>query len=146
MAGKKFRFSLDGVLTVRHHQTVKAEQALDVAARARRMQEEQLAAAEANLAGLPSARPGAAIGLADIQRQAAHRSDAMKARAAARHALDASHRHEGTARRALTAARVPEEALVTLRERERAAHRTAALRAEEAVIDEHVTASYARRA
>ena len=146
MSGKKFRFTLDSVLTVRRHQTAKAEQVVAAAITARRNEEERLAAAEQRLAALPGANAGDVLGPADFQRQAAHRQEAMQARAAVRRSLDMARRRETTAHTALTDARRPEEALSTLRENEWDAFRKEALRAEEATLDEFAVVRHARRA
>jgi flagellar FliJ protein len=145
MSGKKFRFSLDSVLTVRRHAAAKAEQAVAAALQARRAEEARLAEAEERLTRLDAPAPGAALAPADFQRLAGHRHDAMQARAAVRRTLDAARRRESAAHRALTDARRPEEALTTLRDGEWDAFRLAALRAEDAAIDEFATAAHARR-
>lgn len=145
MSGKKFHFSLDSVLTVRRHQAAKAEQAVAAALQARQSEEARLAEAEARLARLDAPAPGGALAPADFQRLAAHRHEAMQARTGVRRTLDAAQRREASARRALTDARRPEEALTTLRDGEWDAFRLAALRAEDAVLDEFATGAHARR-
>lgn len=144
MAGKKFRFSLEQVLSLRRHETERAEQSLARAQQARLAREAHLDEAEATLQTLTQDAPGTGTPH-DFRRFAATQQEAMRARARARMALDAAHQHESKARTGLVEARRPEEALHTLREKEEARHRRAREHAEIAFLDDQASSAYLRQ-
>lgn len=146
MAGRKFRFSLDPVLKLRQHEAEQAEQALAHALRLRQDREAHLEAADALLRALPT--EGAARKSetpADFRRFAATQNEAMRARKQASKALEAARHRERDARRALLAARRPEDALHTLRDQQEQTHRYEQQRVESNQLDDQATAAYCRQ-
>ena len=146
MAVKKFRFSLEQVLTVRRHEAERAEQRLAKALQARRDREARLDDAERALRTVLEEAPApGAVTPAAFRRHAATQHEAMRLRKQASHALDVARMKEREAYRALLDARRPQEALHTLRDQQQQAHRQAALRAEAEFLDDQATAAYCRQ-
>ena len=121
MAGKTFRFSLQKVLDLRARQAEEAERTLSRAVRARREQEERVAAIRARRRAAcddaSSAPAGATLGPATLRRRAGH----------------------------FAARRRPEEALRVLRDQEARAHRMARDKAELEFLDEQATSAHVRK-
>lgn len=145
MSTKRFRFSLDGVLHVRQHEAERAEQHLARALVERRAHEAAVEAARARLDGLLGGGPTGPASPVELRRLALVRQEAKGAVAAAHLALDAGRGRERAARTALADRRRAEEALTTLRRLELDAHRTAALAAEGAFLDDQAAAAHARK-
>lgn len=146
MPGKKFRFSLEPVLALRRKAAERAERGLANALRARQDREQRLGDAEDALRALRTdADPGTEPTPASFRRFAAAQQEGFRARTDARDALTSAQRTEEQARRALVAARQPEEALTTLRDDEEASHRATRQHAERATLDDQATAAYCRK-
>lgn len=145
MPGKTFRFSLQKVLDLRQREAEEAERALGRAVRARREQEEHLAALRARRAATCDAAPGGALGPATLRRHAGYLDDLRRAELDAARRLDRLVREEEAARHALAARRQPEEALHTLRDQEATAHRRTQAEAELAFLDEQAVSGHVRK-
>ena len=145
MAGKTFRFSLQRVLDLRHHEAEEAEHALGRAVLARREQEDRLAAARQRRAEACAAAPEGPLDPAALRRRAGFLDDLRRAEAEAARQLDELRRREAEARRTLAERRRPEEALRVLRDHEATAHRRAQDEAELAFLDEQAVAGHARK-
>ena len=144
MAGKKFRFPLEPVLTLRRHEAERAELTLAKALQTRREREAHLDAAEHALRTLAADAPAPSTP-ADLRRFAASQHEALHARRQAAHALLVARQRERDAHHALVEARRPEEALSTLRDQQASVHQKAAQRAEFDVLDDQATAAYCRQ-
>lgn len=145
MAGKTFRFSLDGVLQLRTHEADQARQALGQATAGRQAQEAAVKAARGALGRTASAPPGDAVNPAQLRRREAQRHQAWHAYEEAMRGLDQLRRQEQQARTRLQARHRAEESMRTLERRERAEHRRETLRAEANFLDEQATTGFQRR-
>ena len=144
MAGKKFRFSLESVLTLRRYETERARQHLGQAVRDRQQQEEQVRHARQRLRALT----GSATGVVDpesLRRHAAFRSDAQRRCDQAHAELDARRQHEGQARQHLQTKHSAQEALHILREKEAARHKKEQDDAENTFLDEQAITGFSRK-
>ena len=144
MAGKKFRFSLESVLTLRRHETERARQHLGRAAHARQEQEAHVRHMRHRLMTFS----GTTAGLVDpvaLRRQGAFRQDAQHRYDQARSELRTRHQHEKEARRHLRTKHTAEEGLQVLREKEETVHKKAQQQAEDAFLDEQALAGFFRK-
>lgn len=145
MGGKKFRFSLQSVLTLRTYEAEQAAQTLQQAAHARRRQEARVAqlhhTATARTVVLP------AQGRLDprrLRREAAFQRDAERALDAARRHLDVLEARERQARDALRQRHTAEASLQTLHDHERARHHDDQQAAEIDFLDEQALTGFHR--
>lgn len=144
MAGKKFRFSLESVLTLRRYETERAQQHLGQAVQERRKQEEQVHHMEERLTQLPGTAPGI-VDPVVLRRQAAFREDALRRYEAACNELNDRVQREGIAREQLREKHGAQESLHILREKEEMVHKKEQADAEGAFLDDQAISGYLRK-
>ena len=144
MGGKKFRFSLERVLSVRRHETECAREHLGTTSRERREQEEHVRHMQHRLAGCASA-PSGRIDPVALRRQEVFRQQAQHRLDAARAELDDRRGRERQARQELRRKHGAEESLQLMRDREAVRHRKARQEAEAAFLVEQAIAGFFRK-
>ncbi len=123
MAGKRFKFALENVLKLRHHEAERARQDFLNAAAERERQEQAVAAARLRLHELIAAPAQAGpVGPVMLRQRDAFRRDAQRACLQAERALTEKKTHEEKARLQLVERRRAEEALQNLRDQRRDEH------------------------
>ena len=146
MPGKKFRFSLESVLSLRKHETEQARQALGTALTDRKNQEE--AVQQAHLTMMEMAREVPATGTthpASLRRFDTHRHAAQRRHEEACHRLAKLRASEAQARKAVRNRHGAEASLERLRDKEHAEHRQTQEGAAQAFLDEQATSRFHRR-
>ncbi len=145
MSGKKFRFTLDGLLKLRRYETECTLQELTRTRTSRREQEACIEQAETHLESmnhrssrLGSIRPQA------LRRQAAFSREARRSLAEARDELEARRREEAAAQARLMEKRMAEEGLDKLYRREKGAHQQTEAEAEASFLDEQALMRFYR--
>ena len=147
MGGKKFRFPLQSVLTLRTYEAERARQTLGRAAHERHRQELHLEALQQRADALRAdARPAGRLDPLSLRRQAAFRRDAERACDAARRHLGVLEAREGDARDALRHRDTAEASIQTLHDRARAQHRHDQDAAELEFLDEQALMGFRRTA
>ena len=145
MPGKKFRFSLKNVLELRRHETERAQNALAEAEAVLNERRERLEQARnRHDAHRRSVTRGDTLRPATLRKEDAFRQKAQQAVAEALDAVRAAEAKVDDARAALQKRRRAEEALETLREKEKQEHEQAQAKAETAVLDEQAILRYSR--
>ena len=144
MAGKKFRFSLESVLTLRRYETERARQHLGQAAHDRQEQEEQVQRVKQRLMRLVGTVTSH-VDPVSLRRKAAFRADAQRHYDQACSELDVRRQREGQAREYLLAKHGAEESLHVLREQEAVLHKKEQDAAEGAFLDEQAIAGFIRK-
>lgn len=145
MSGKKFRFSLQSVLTLRTYEAEQARQTLGRAAHARRDQEARIEDLRQTAAERVPTRPASGrLDPRQLRRDAAFRRDAERALDAARRHLGVLAAREQQARDALRRRHTAEASLQTLHDREQATHRDEQHAAEIDFLDEQAITGFHR--
>ncbi|GAB5518339.1 MAG: flagellar FliJ family protein [Rhodothermales bacterium] len=146
MSAKPFKFSLDSVLKLRHHETEKARSALATATGHRREAEERLAEIQAEQANLTTSpfRSSIGQGARRFMQREAEQQRLAKAIHVAEANVDAARKAEQQARDKVRAQHQLEEALVRLRDQEAEAHQLQVLAAEAQFVDEQAITRYYR--
>lgn len=138
MSGKKFRFSLESVRRLRRHETERAEQHLGQIVRARRKQEQRVAAARQHLDDLTrtATHEAPSANLHRLRQRDAYRQQARHTLRTERKTLNELKQREEEARAHLLEKRHAEERLQTLYEQEKAQHKKEMRDAEAAFMDD----------
>ncbi len=145
MAGKKFQFPLQRVLTLRNHETDKASLELARSIEERKAQEEKLAQIEAALRDAAEQSRGALpTGPLGFRRLAAHRASLQQALDREQRTLEEKRRQEEQARQRLIQRRRAQETLQSLHDEARARHHENVIRAETDFLDELAVMKHAR--
>lgn len=144
MSRKKFVFSLDRVLRLRHHETEQAQQALHAATSARTAQEQHVADAAKRLQQTRAAGPSGPLEPWRLRQHDAHCRALQQAHDQARRELVRLLEAEATARRRVHEKHQAEESLVVLRDAQAAEHRKAAAEHELKFLDEQAITGYHR--
>ncbi|MEM6648161.1 MAG: hypothetical protein AAF730_18105 [Bacteroidota bacterium] len=146
MSAKPFKFSLESVLKLRHHETEKARAALAAASGDRRTAQERLAEIHAEQAKLTTTpfRAGAGAGVRRFMQREAEQQRLAKAIQTAEAQVEAAREAERCARERVRAQHQLEEALIRLRDQEAEAHQVQVLAAEAQFVDEQAITRYYR--
>jgi flagellar export protein FliJ len=145
MPGKKFRFSLQKVLELRHHETERARQSLADAEQALEQKKEQLEHAREHLDRCQrTVQEGDALRPAQLRQAGAFREDARQSVADARAAVKECRQRVEDARAELQEARQGKDAFEELRDQEKEQHDREQTKAEIAFFDEQAVLRHAR--
>ncbi len=146
MYGKKFRFSLASILKLRKHETACTQKDLARKMQDRKAQEEEVSAAEEQLAHIaPAVEKNGVIDIQFLRRLEAHKEDARMALIEARERLSVLQHEERQTRNHLLKKRSAEEALQTLHDKEKDHHFRGVEAAENKQLEEQALDNYRRQ-